>query len=170
MEPEPVAEPSPAPASERPVRAAAQKAAQKKAEEAEAAAKKKAASGKATAAALQKKLAAQKEAASAAEAAQKARIEELEAELLRQQARAAEAGASPRSAYGTPAKGQGHVSGENDNLEVELEAALGDEGEGAGELVRQLSASLRGSRSGRCNGAQGGPWLSFRVSGGGIGP
>ena len=33
MEPEPVAEPSPAPASERPVRAAAQKAAQKKAEE-----------------------------------------------------------------------------------------------------------------------------------------
>ena len=133
MEPEPVAEPSPAPASERPVRAAAQKAAQKKAEEAEAAAKKKAASGKATAAALQKKLAAQKEAASAAEAAQKARIEELEAELLRQQARAAEAGASPWSAYGTPAKGQGHVSGENDNLEVELEAALGDEGEGAGE-------------------------------------
>ena len=45
MEPEPVAEPSPAPASERPVRAAAQKAAQKKAEEAEAAAKKKAAGG-----------------------------------------------------------------------------------------------------------------------------
>ena len=81
MEPEPVAEPTPAPASERPVRAAAQKAAQKKAEEAEAAAKKKAASGKATAAALQKKLAAQKEAASGAEAAQKARIEELEAEL-----------------------------------------------------------------------------------------
>ena len=37
------------------------------------------------------------------------------------------------SAYGTPAKGQGHVSEENDNLEVELEAALGDEGEGAGE-------------------------------------
>ena len=68
MEPEPVAEPSPAPASERPVRAAAQRAAQKKAEEAEAAAKKKAAGGKATAAALQKKLAAQKEAASAAEA------------------------------------------------------------------------------------------------------
>ena len=133
MEPEPVAEPTPAPASERPVRAAAQKAAQKRAEEAEAAAKKKAAGGKATAAALQKKLAAQKEAASAAEAAQKARIEELEAELLRQQVRAAEAGASPRSAYGTPAKGQGHVSEENDNLEVELEAALGDEGEGAGE-------------------------------------
>ena len=74
-----------------------------------------------------------KEAASAAEAAQKARIEELEAELLRQQARAAEAGASPRSAYGTPAKGQGQASGENDTLEVELEAALGDEGEGAGE-------------------------------------
>ena len=47
-----------------------------------AAAKKKAASGKATAAALQKKLAAQKEAASAAEAAQKARIEELEAEVV----------------------------------------------------------------------------------------
>ena len=64
MEPEPVAEPSPAPASERPVRAAAQRAAQKKAEEAEAVAKKKAAGGKATAAALQKKLAAQKEAAS----------------------------------------------------------------------------------------------------------
>ena len=82
MEPEPVAEPAPAPASERPVRAAAQKAAQKKAEEAEAAAKKKAAGGKASAAALQKKLAAQKEAASAVEAAQKARIEELEAELL----------------------------------------------------------------------------------------
>ena len=76
-------------------------------------------------------MAAQKEAASAAEAAQKARIEELEAELLRQQARAAEAEASPRSAYGTPAKGQGHVSEENDNLAVELEAALGDEGEGA---------------------------------------
>ena len=76
MEPEPVAEPTPAPASERPVRAAAQKAAQKREEEAEAAAKKKAAGGKATAAALQKKLAAQKEAASAAEAAQKARIEE----------------------------------------------------------------------------------------------
>uniref|UniRef100_A0A6C0L1E6 Ubiquitin-like domain-containing protein n=1 Tax=viral metagenome TaxID=1070528 RepID=A0A6C0L1E6_9ZZZZ len=37
---------------------------------------------------MQKKLAAQKEAASAAEAAQKARIEELEAELLRQQVRA----------------------------------------------------------------------------------
>ena len=35
MEPEPVAEPTPAPASERPVRAAAQKAAKKKAEEAE---------------------------------------------------------------------------------------------------------------------------------------
>ena len=86
MEPEPVVEPTPAPASERPVRAAAQKAAQKKAEEAEAAAKKKAAGGKASAAALQKKLAAQKEAASAVEAAQKARIEELEAELLRQQA------------------------------------------------------------------------------------
>ena len=102
MDPEPVAEPAPAPASERPVRAAAQKAAQKKAEEAEAAAKKKAAGGKASAAALQKKLAAQKEAASAVEAAQKARIEELEAELLRQQASAAEAGASPRSAYGTP--------------------------------------------------------------------
>ena len=84
MEPEPVAEPSPTPASEWPVRAAAQKAAQKKAEEAEAAAKKKAAGGKASAAALQKKLAAQKEAASAVEAAQKARIEELEAELLRQ--------------------------------------------------------------------------------------
>ena len=84
MDPEPVAEPAPAPASERPVRAAAQKAAQKKAEEAEAAAKKKAAGGKASAAALQKKLAAQKEAASAVEAAQKARIEELEAELLRQ--------------------------------------------------------------------------------------
>ena len=50
MEPEPVAEPTPAPASERPVRAAAQKAAQKKAEEAEAAAKKKAAGGKASAA------------------------------------------------------------------------------------------------------------------------
>ena len=82
MEPEPVVEPTPAPASERPVRAAAQKAAQKKAEEAEAAAKKKAAGGKASAAALQKKLAAQKEAASAVEAAQKARIEELEAELL----------------------------------------------------------------------------------------
>ena len=79
MEPEPVVEPTPAPASERPVRAAAQKAAQKREEEAEAAAKKKAASGKATAAALQKKLAAQKEAASAVEAAQKARIEELEA-------------------------------------------------------------------------------------------
>ena len=76
MEPEPVVEPTPAPASERPVRAAAQKAAQKREEEAEAAAKKKAASGKATAAALQKKLAAQKEAASAAEAAQKARIED----------------------------------------------------------------------------------------------
>ena len=133
MEPEPVAEPTPAPASERPVRAAAQKAAQKKAEEAEAAAKKKAGCGKASAAALQKKLAAQKEAASAVEAAQKARIEELEAELLRQQASAAEAGASPRSAYGTPAKGQGQVSEENDALEVELEAALGDEGEGAGE-------------------------------------
>ena len=133
MEPEPVVEPTPAPASERPVRAAAQKAAQKREEEAEAAAKKKAASGKATAAALQKKLAAQKEAASAVEAAQKVRIEELEAELLRQQVRAAEAEASPRSAYGTPAKGQGHVSEENDNLEVELEAALGDEGEGAGE-------------------------------------
>ena len=133
MDPEPVAEPAPAPASERPVRAAAQKAAQKKAEEAEATAKKKAAGGKASAAALQKKLAAQKEAASAVEAAQKARIEELEAELLRQQVRAAEAEASPRSAYGTPAKGQGHVSEENDNLEVELEAALGDEGEGAGE-------------------------------------
>ena len=57
MEPEPVVEPTPAPASERPVRAAAQKAAQKKAEEAEAAAKKKAAGGKASAAALQKKLA-----------------------------------------------------------------------------------------------------------------
>ena len=96
MEPEPVVEPTPAPASERPIRAAAQKAAQKREEEAEAAAKKKAAGGKATAAALQKKLAAQKEAASVAEAAQKARIEELEAELLRQQARAAEAGASPR--------------------------------------------------------------------------
>ena len=68
MEPEPVAEPTPAPASERPVRAAAQRAAQKKAEEAEAAAKKKAAGGKASAAALQKKLAAQKEAASAVEA------------------------------------------------------------------------------------------------------
>ena len=133
MEPEPVAEPTPAPAPKRPVRAAAQKAAQKREEEAEAAAKKKAASGKATAAALQKKLAAQKEAASEVEAAQKARIEELEAELLRQQVRAAEAEASPRSAYGTPAKGQGHVSEENDNLEVELEAALGDEGEGAGE-------------------------------------
>jgi hypothetical protein len=92
MEPEPVAEDAPAPASERPVRAAAQKAAQKREEEAEAAAKKKAASGKATAAALQKKLAAQKEAASAVEAAQKERIEELEAELLRQQVRAAEAG------------------------------------------------------------------------------
>ena len=94
MEPEPVVEPTPAPASERPVRAAAQKAAQKREEEAEAAAKKKAASGKATAAALQKKLAAQKEAASAVEAAQKVRIEELEAELLRQQVRAAEAGRS----------------------------------------------------------------------------
>ena len=81
MEPEPVVEPTPAPASERPVRAAAQKAAQKREEEAEAAAKKKAASGKATAAALQKKLAAQKEAAGEVEAAQKARIEELEAEL-----------------------------------------------------------------------------------------
>ena len=75
MEPEPVVEPTPAPASERPIRAAAQKAAQKREEEAEAAAKKKAAGGKATAAALQKKLAAQKEAASVAEAAQKARIE-----------------------------------------------------------------------------------------------
>ena len=52
---------------------------------------------------------------------------------MRQQASAAEAGASPRSAYGTPAKGQGQVSEENDALEVELEAALGDEGEGAGE-------------------------------------
>ena len=82
MEPEPVVEPTPAPASERPVRAAAQKAAQKREEEAEAAAKKKAAGGKATAAALQKKLAAQKEAASAAEAAQKARIEELEGSLI----------------------------------------------------------------------------------------
>ena len=40
MDPEPVAEPAPAPASERPVRAAAQKAADKKAAEAEAAAKK----------------------------------------------------------------------------------------------------------------------------------
>ena len=77
MEPEPVVEDTPAPASERPVRAAAQKAAQKREEEAEAAAKKKAASGKATAAALQKKLAAQKEAATAVEAAQKARIEVL---------------------------------------------------------------------------------------------
>ena len=84
MEPEPVVEPTPAPASERPVRAAAQKAAQKREEEAEAAAKKKAAGGKATAAALQKRLAAQKEAAGVAEAAQKAWIEELEAELLRQ--------------------------------------------------------------------------------------
>ena len=37
MEPEPVVEPTPAPASERPVRAAAQKAAQKREEEAEAA-------------------------------------------------------------------------------------------------------------------------------------
>ena len=133
MEPEPVVEPTPAPAPTRPVRATAQKAADKKAAEAEAAAKKKAASGKATATALQKKLAAQKEAASAAEAAQKARIEELEAELLRQQAHAAEAGASPRSAYGTPAKGQGHVSEENDSLEIELEAALGDE-----DAVRSL--------------------------------
>ena len=139
MEPEPVVEPTPAPAAERPVRAAAQKAAQKREEEAEAAAKKKAASGKATAAALQKELAAQKEAASAAEAAQKARIEELEAELLRQQARAAEAGASPRSAYGTPAKGQGHVSEENDNLDVELEAALGDEGEGSRRNISGIS-------------------------------
>ena len=83
MEPEPVAEPTPALASERPVRAAAQKAAQKREEEAEAAAKKKAASGKATAAALQKKLAAQKEAASAVEAAQKARIEELDRDGVR---------------------------------------------------------------------------------------
>ena len=95
MEPEPVVEPTPAPASERPVRAAAQKAAQKREEEAEAAAKKKAASGKATAAALQKKLAAQKEAASVAEAAQKARIEELEAELLWQLGVSATAGAAP---------------------------------------------------------------------------
>ena len=92
MELEPVVEDTPAPASERPVRAAAQKAAQKREEEAEAAAKKKAASGKATAAALQKKLAAQKEAATAVEAAQKARIEELEAELLRQQVRASPRG------------------------------------------------------------------------------
>ena len=138
MESEPVVEPTPAPASERPVRAAAQKAAQKREEEAEVAAKKKAAGGKASAAALQKKLAAQKEAASAVEAAQKARIEELEAELSRQQASAAEAGASPRSAYGTPAKGQGQVSEENDDLEVELEAALGDEGEGAWPMRTML--------------------------------
>ncbi len=89
MDPEPVAEPTHAPASERPVRAAAQKAAQKKAEEAEGAAKKKAVGGKASAAALQKKLAAQKEVASVVETAQKAWIEELEAELLWQQASAA---------------------------------------------------------------------------------
>ena len=46
MEPEPVVEPTPAPAPTRPVRAAAQKAADKKAAEAEAAAKKKAESGR----------------------------------------------------------------------------------------------------------------------------
>ena len=134
MEPQPVAEPTPAPAPTRPVRAAAQKAADKKAAEAEAAAKKKAAGGKASAAALQKKLAAQKEAASAAEAAAEARIKKLEAELstLSTQAKIKGPEGSPASAYGTPAKeGQGHVSEENDNLDAELEEALA--GGGAGE-------------------------------------
>ena len=134
MEPQPVADPTPTPAPTRPVRAAAQKAADKKAAEAEAAAKKKAESGKASASALRKQLAAQKEVTRAAEAEAAAKIKELEAELstLSTQAKIKGPEGSPASAYGTPAKeGQGHVSEENDNLDAELEEAL--EGGGAGE-------------------------------------